>query len=31
MRRCDMGDLPKVLDFYQCVIQETEDMSVYGR
>ena len=26
-----MGDLPKVLDFYQCVIQETEDMSVYGR
>ena len=31
MKRCETGDLPGILDFYQLVIRETEDMSVFGR
>ena len=31
MRACVMNDLPALLDFYQLVINETEDLSVYAR
>ena len=31
MRRCEWSDLPGILDFYQLVINETEDMPVHAR
>ena len=31
MRICALTDLPKLLNFYQLVINETEDMPVYAR
>ena len=31
MRRCEWNDLPGILDFYQLVINETEDMPVHAR
>ena len=30
MKRCAQGDLTGILDFYQLVINETEDMSATG-
>ncbi len=31
MRKCEISDLPRILDFYQLVIRETSDMPRYGR
>ena len=31
MRKCTQSDLPIILDFYQLVINETEDMPVHAR
>ena len=31
MKRCAQGDLTGILDFYQLVINETEDMPVHAR
>ena len=31
MKRCVSGDLPRILNFYQLVINETEDMPVHAR
>ncbi len=31
MKKCKTDDLPRILDFYQLVIRETEGMPVFGR
>ncbi len=31
MRQCEIADLPRILDFYQLVCEETADMPQYGR
>ncbi len=31
MRRCNMSDFPGLLDFYQLVVRETEDIAIHAR